>query len=77
MKCGDFSFRMCLYSHKYVRVCVCVCVCVCARAHKISKELCIVPIIDLFQAWRRKWQPTPLFLPGEACGQRNLTSYGP
>ena len=19
--------------------------------------------------WRRKWQPTPVFLPGESCGQ--------
>jgi len=22
--------------------------------------------------WRRKWQPTPVFLPGEAQGQRSL-----
>ena len=22
--------------------------------------------------WRRKWQPTPIFLPGESLGQRNL-----
>ena len=22
--------------------------------------------------WRRKWQPTPVFLPGESQGQRNL-----
>ena len=22
--------------------------------------------------WRRKWQPTPVFLPGEFCGQRSL-----
>ena len=22
--------------------------------------------------WRRKWQPTPVFLPGEARGQRDL-----
>ena len=21
--------------------------------------------------WRRKWQPTPAFLPGESCGQRS------
>ena len=20
--------------------------------------------------WRRKWQPTPVFLPGKSCGQR-------
>ena len=23
--------------------------------------------------WRRKWQPTPVFLPGESHGQRSLT----
>ena len=22
--------------------------------------------------WRRKWQPTPVFLPGESQGRRNL-----
>ena len=27
--------------------------------------------------WRRKWQPTPLFLPGESLGQRSLTGYSP
>ena len=27
--------------------------------------------------WRRKWQPTPVFLPGESHGQRNLVDYSP
>ena len=27
--------------------------------------------------WRRKWQPTPAFLPGEFHGQRSLMSYSP
>ena len=27
--------------------------------------------------WRRKWQSTPVFLPGESHGQRNLAGYGP
>ena len=27
--------------------------------------------------WRRKWQPTPVFLPGESHGQRSLEGYGP
>ena len=27
--------------------------------------------------WRRKWQPTPVFLPGESHGQRNLVGYSP
>ena len=25
-----------------------------------------------FMQWRRKWQPTPVFLPGESQGQRSL-----
>ena len=25
-----------------------------------------------FLHWRRKWQPTPTFLPGESQGQRSL-----
>ena len=25
--------------------------------------------------WRRKWQPTAIFLPGESHGQRILASY--
>ena len=27
--------------------------------------------------WRRKWQPTPVFLPGEFHGQRNRAGYSP
>ena len=27
--------------------------------------------------WRRKWQPTPVFLPGKSHGQRSLMSYSP
>ena len=27
--------------------------------------------------WRRKWQPTPVFLPGESCGQRSLVGCCP
>ena len=27
--------------------------------------------------WRRKWQPTPVFLPGEIHGQRSLAGYSP
>ena len=26
--------------------------------------------------WRRVWQPTPVFLPGESHGQRSLAGYG-
>ena len=27
--------------------------------------------------WRRAWQPTPVFLPGESRGQRSLAGYSP
>ena len=27
--------------------------------------------------WRRAWQPTPVFLPGESPGQRSLVGYSP
>ena len=27
--------------------------------------------------WRRKWQPTPVFLPGKSHGWRSLVGYGP
>ena len=29
------------------------------------------------KAWRRKWQPTPAFLPGKSHGQRSLAGYSP
>ena len=28
-------------------------------------------------SWRRAWQPTPVFLPGESHGQRGLEGYSP
>ena len=27
--------------------------------------------------WRREWQHTPVFLPGESHGQRSLAGYSP
>ena len=27
--------------------------------------------------WRRKWQPTPLLLPGKSHGQRSMVGYSP
>ena len=27
--------------------------------------------------WRRKWQPTPVFLPGKSLGKRRLVNYSP
>ena len=28
-------------------------------------------------SWRRKWQPTPVLLPGKSDGQRSLVGYSP
>ena len=30
-----------------------------------------------FTPWRRKWQPTPVLLPGKSHGQRSLVGYSP
>ena len=36
--------------------------------HNLATSLSIFTFIY----WRRKWQPTPVFLPGESQGQRSL-----
>ena len=33
--------------------------------------------LNIYFIWRRKWQPTPVFLPGESHGQRSLAGYCP
>ena len=33
--------------------------------------------LSTFMHWRRKWQPTPVFLPGESHGQRSLVGFSP
>ena len=33
--------------------------------------------LDFTLFWRRKWQPTPVVLPGESHGQRSLVGYSP
>ena len=36
-----------------------------------------LPLLILTTPWRRKWQPTPVFLPGNSHGQRSLAGYSP
>ena len=36
----------------------------------------LIPELGRFP-WRRKWQPTPVFLPRKFHGQRNLAGYSP
>ena len=40
-------------------------------------ERCVsVPGLEIFP-WRRKWQPSPIFLPEKSHGQRSLAGYRP
>ena len=40
------------------------------KKHRFSPGVGKIP-------WRRAWQPTPVFLPGESHGQRSLAGYSP
>ena len=46
------------------------CQCRSHRSYKFSLWVGKIP-------WRRKWHPTPVFLPGESHGQRSLACYSP
>ena len=35
------------------------------------RDVGLIPGLETIP-WRRAWQPTPVFLPGESHGQRNL-----
>ena len=41
--------------------------------HNRATSLSLFP----FMHWRRKWQPTPVFLPGESLGRRSLVGCSP
>ena len=41
------------------------------QQNAIISALCL----NLMSPWRRKWQPTPVFLPGESHGRRSLGGY--
>ena len=36
-----------------------------------------VQYLGLEDPWKRKWQPTSVFLPGKSHEQRSLAGYGP
>ena len=42
-----------------------------------AKQEMRVPPLGQEAPWRRKWPPTPVFLPGESHGQRSLQGYSP
>ena len=50
------------------------------RDWKCFLRLCRRPGFDPWVGkvpWRRKWQPTPVFMPGESHGPRSLLGYSP
>ena len=46
--------------------------CQCRRLKRSQLDLWVGKI-----PWRRAWQPTPVFLPGESHGHRHLVGYSP
>ena len=51
-------------------------------AHMVKKSICNAGDLGLIPGlgkipWRREWQPTPVSLPGESCGQRSLAGHNP
>ena len=47
------------------------------RPHRIFRSVFEAAIHFYTFIWRMKWQPTPVFLPGESCGQRSLVGCCP
>ena len=43
----------------------------------VMQEATVRPLGWEDPPWRREWQPTPVFLPGESHGQRSLAGYSP
>ena len=64
-------------------MCVCVCVCVCVYTSLVAQSVKNLTAVQETwvqsqgweDPWRRKWQLTQVFLPGEFHGQRILTGY--
>ena len=48
----------------------------CARQCRRRKSHRFIPWVAKIP-WRKEWQPTPVFLPGESHGQRSLVGYSP
>ena len=46
------------------------------RIYLQCRRLCLIPGLGKIP-WRTEWLPTPVFLPGESHGRRNLVGYRP
>ena len=54
-----------------IYMCVCVYI-ILDKRNKLDANSYMPTHICVCVYWRRKWQPTPVFLPGESHGQRSL-----
>ena len=69
--------------HKYLAAFIMVHVSLVAQMVKKKKKVCLQCRRPGFNPWvgkipwRRKWQPTPVFLSGKSHGQRSLAGYSP
>ena len=45
---------------------------------RVKRQYKIIYVYNIYIIpWRRAWQPSPIFFPGESHGQRSLAGYGP
>ena len=61
--------------HIYIHVCIWRCVYV--HVYLPMKEMWVRSQVRSSFPWRRKWQLTPVSLPGKSHGQRRLAGYSP
>ena len=47
------------------------------RSRRVGHDWVTWLSLFTFMHWRRKWQPTPVFLPGKSHGRRSLVGYSP
>ena len=50
---------------------------VCSFMYAIFIQQVFIKHLLCVRIWRRAWQPTPVFLPGDFHGQRSLVGYSP
>ena len=62
--CVIFSLKSCIQEAQWWRICL------------WFRRLRFDPWVGKMP-WRRKWPPTPVFLPGKSHGQRSLAGYSP
>ena len=64
----------CIHLRHTTYILIYVCIAGLARWYSDKESTCQNRRFS-FYPWRRKWQPTPVFLPGKSLGQRSLADY--